>query len=57
MPAEFYMPKADLWCFGREMNSPVPEVPSEISYTEEILLLWLNEDEQPIEVVIPRSVW
>jgi len=58
MPPEFYLPEeADLWCYNREMNDKVPDVPSEISYTEEILLLWLEGDMQPVEVVIPRSVW
>ena len=58
MPPEFYLPEeADLWCYNREMNDKVPDVPSEISYTEEILLLWLEGEMQPVEVVIPRSVW
>jgi len=57
MPPEFFMPKADLWCYGRGMNDKVPEIPSEISYTEEILLTWLNGEQQLLEVVIPRTVW
>ena len=51
------MPKPDLWRYGRGMNDKVPEIPSEISYTEEILLTWLNGEQQLLEVVIPRTVW
>ena len=51
------MPKADLWCYGRGMNDKVPEIPSEISYTEEILINWLNGEQQFLEVVVPRTVW
>ena len=57
MPDEFYLPAADLWCYGRDMRDAVPEVPTEISYTEEILVKWINGEMEPIDVVIPRSVW
>ena len=57
MPDEFYLPTADLWCYGRDMRDAVPEVPTEISYTEEILVKWINGEMEPIDVVIPRSVW
>jgi len=57
LPPEFYLPKSDLWCYGRGMNDKVPEIPPEISYTEEILLLWVDEEGQPINVVLPRNVW
>jgi len=52
-----FLPKSDLWCYGRVMNDRVPEIPSEISYTEEILLNWFNSEQQLLEVVIPRTVW
>jgi len=56
-PDAFYLPKDDLWCYNREMNDKLPEIPSQISYTEEVLMLWLNSEMKPIEVVIPRDVW
>ena len=56
-PDALYLPKEDLWCYGRDMKDRVPEIPSQISYTEEVLLLWLDSELKPYEVVIPRDVW
>ena len=57
MPKEFYYPPKDLWCNGRRMEDPAPYIPAEISYTEEIIMKWLNADAQPIDVIIGRNVW
>ena len=57
MPREFYQPPKDLWCNGRRMEDPTPYIPAEISYTEEIIMKWLNADVQPIDVVLSRNVW
>ena len=57
MPREFYYPPKDLWCNGRSMEDPTPDMPAEISYTEEVVMKWLNSEAQPIDVILSRNVW
>jgi len=39
------------------MKDGTPEIPSEISYTEEIVMKWLNSMAEPIDVILSRNMW
>jgi len=52
-----YQPPSDLWCEGRKMNDKIVQVPTEFSYTSELIFRWMTPSQQPQDVIITRKEW
>merc|ERR1719244_2123423 len=52
-----YQPPSDLWCEGRKMNDNIVQVPTEFSYTSELIFRWMTPSQQPQDVIITRKEW
>jgi len=56
-PETHYQPRPELWCDGRKMTDPLPDLEHFFSYDSEAVFTYTNDRGEVFDIIAPRSEW